>query len=324
MKKFLLLVALCMSLGVAVFAQSEDDFDIEQLADNTLKITRYTGSAGDVVIPATISGLRVTVIGRGAFSSKIKAGEIISVVIPDTVTTIEGASFLGYGAFSGSSYAPVAGNFTSGDEYNASKLFSVTLGKGLISIGGAAFADNPNLHIIVIPDNVIEIEPLAFYECGLTSLTLGSRVQMIGEFAFSRNKLTGLIVAGHVIEIGENAFSDNSIKNLTIAEGVIVVKSGAFSHNPIETLVLPSSLAVRRRVSTPRGSVESGIFGAFEDDSFGAASRNPNSRLVRITLPANMDERHLEKFDTGFINFWRNQNKAGGTYIKNGRIWTRQ
>jgi hypothetical protein len=79
--------------------------------------------------------------------------------------------------------------------------------------------------------------------------------------------------------------------------------------------------------ATPRGSVESGIFSAFEDESYGAASRYMNSRLdslVRITLPTNMDERHLAEFEASFINFWKNQNKAGGTYVKNGRIWTRQ
>jgi hypothetical protein len=323
MKNLLVLAALYMSLCMALFAQSEDDFDIEQLMDNTLKITRYIGSARDVVIPATISSLRVTVIGQGAFSNKIQAGEITSVIIPDTVITIEGGGILIPGAFSGSSYIP---GMSKGDSYNASKLASVTLGKGLISIGWAAFADNSNLHTIVIPDSVTEIEPLAFYECGLTSLTLESRVQIIGEFAFSRNNLTGLTVAGHVIEIGENAFSNNNIKNLTITDGVIVIKSGAFSHNPIETLVLPPSLAVRRRVSTSRGNMQSGIFGAFEGNRFGAATsdRSRLDRLVRITLPANLDEQHLAGFEASFINFWKSQNKSGGTYIKNGRIWTRQ
>jgi hypothetical protein len=326
MKKFLVLAAFCMILATAVSAQSEDDFDIEQLMDNTLKITGYTGSTGDVVIPATISGLKVTVIGQGAFSEKIKTGALTSVIIPDTVTTIEGGGLLAAGAFSGSMYIPVANSYTAGDSYNASKLASVTLGKGLISIGSAAFAHNPNLHAIVIPNSVTEIGSLAFFECGLSSLTLGSKVQIIGKFSFSQNKLTELTVPVHVIEIGENAFSNNKISSLSIADGVVAVKSGAFSHNPTETLVLPPSLAVRRRVSTPRGNVESGIFGAFEDRSFGTVVpvRGRLDQLVSITLPANMSEQHLAGFETSFINFWKSQNKAGGTYVKTGRIWARQ
>jgi hypothetical protein len=319
MRKFLMLATLCISLCVAVFAQSEDDFDIEQLMDNTLKITGYTGSVEDVVIPATISGLRVTVIGRWAFARKTHAGKITSVLIPDTVTKIEA------NAFNVNEYLIIGYPIASGDSYNQSKLASVILGKGLISIGTAAFADNPNLHTIVIPDSVTEIGGLAFYKCGLTSLTLGRRVQVIGTFAFSNNKLTGLTIAGHIIEIGEYAFSSNNIKNLTIADGVVVIKAGAFSHNPIEILVLPPSLALRRRVSTPRGNMQSGLVGAFEDDSLGlAVERGRLDSLVRITLPANMDEQHLVGFETSFINFWKSQNKAGGTYIKKGRIWTRQ
>jgi hypothetical protein len=72
---------------------------------------------------------------------------------------------------------------------------------------------------------------------------------------------------------------------------------------------------------------------------FAAAFQHcPN--ITRITLPANVDERtfaggtlvwetssgnHIrtyKAFDEAFVNFWKSQGKKGGTYVKNGPIWT--
>jgi hypothetical protein len=39
-------------------------------------------------------------------------------------------------------------------------------------------------------------------------------------------------------------------------------------------------------------------------------------------MPANMDEKNLVYFDTGFVNYWKSQNKKAGTYVKNGPVWS--
>ena len=50
----------------------------------------------------------------------------------------------------------------------------------------------------------------------------------------------------------------------------------------------------------------------------------PNS-LTRITMPANMHDDNLDGMgNTTFVNYYMSQNKAAGTYILNGQIWTRQ
>ncbi|MBX3732909.1 MAG: leucine-rich repeat protein [Verrucomicrobiae bacterium] len=56
----------------------------------TITITGYTGTGGDVVIPASINGLPVTSIGIHAFSEN---QDIRSVVIPDSVKVIEARAF---------------------------------------------------------------------------------------------------------------------------------------------------------------------------------------------------------------------------------------
>jgi hypothetical protein len=52
-------------------------------ADNTVTITAYTGSGGDVVIPSTITGLAVTSIGDSAFANSV----VTNVTIPGSVTS---------------------------------------------------------------------------------------------------------------------------------------------------------------------------------------------------------------------------------------------
>jgi hypothetical protein len=45
-------------------APNEADFEIKQLPDNTIEITDYTGSDADLVIPAWLYGLKVTLSKR--------------------------------------------------------------------------------------------------------------------------------------------------------------------------------------------------------------------------------------------------------------------
>src|SRR5205807_177513 len=81
-----LLPLLLLALPIAVQAQ-----EFFYSANNgVITITGYNGSGGDVNIPSTLSGLPVTSIGDGAFTSK---NSITGVTIPDTVTSIGISSF---------------------------------------------------------------------------------------------------------------------------------------------------------------------------------------------------------------------------------------
>jgi len=58
---------------------------------NTITITGYTGSGGEVVIPSETNGYPVTSIGFGAFVQS--PSRVTSVTIPDTVTNIGRSAF---------------------------------------------------------------------------------------------------------------------------------------------------------------------------------------------------------------------------------------
>jgi len=290
MKRTLITVTMITVILTAlpVWAQTETDFEVKQNADNTLTITGYTGTVKNIVIPSTLYGLKVTGIDDGAFAYK----ELTSVVIPDTITTI-GTRY----------FQNIPGTF------QGNKLIKVTLGSGITIIPYGAFRDNQTLTKIEIPDSVVGISGDSFQNCGLTNIVFSKNLQYIDREAFRNNRITELILPVGLKTISMDAFAFNQIRSLIIPDGVTKIYQRAFMGNPIEILVIPPSLA--KYNSDNHGNYISGI----ADNAFN------NSSITRITLPEGMSERVLQlNFDRGLVNFWNNQNKAAGTYVKKGPI----
>lgn len=79
-------------------ATADYDYSFE---GNEITITQYKGSGGDVVIPATIDGKKVTKIGYEAFYMGVSDDRITSVTIPNGVTEIGCCAFrFNYGLIS--------------------------------------------------------------------------------------------------------------------------------------------------------------------------------------------------------------------------------
>jgi hypothetical protein len=270
-----------------------NDFDILQNAQGTITIRGYTGTRINVVIPETISGVRVTGIANSAFARK----SILSVVIPNTVTSIEIAAFI-----------------------ESTELRSVVLPNGITKIDQKTFEGCRALQSITIPNSVTIIEREAFKNCGLTSVTLSNRLEAIGQEAFRNNKITSIQLPNSLQWIGLYAFYNNQITNLVIPGSVVGLAYFSFGENPLSSLVIPASLA-RYRYG------EGGFRGAFSNQS----NRTQNqTTLTRVTLPANVDDLNLDgqefgdsyyNFEDSLINFYRSQNKRAGTYVKENRIW---
>ena len=272
---------------------SPNDFDILQNAQGTITIRGYTGTRRGVVIPETISGVRVTGIANSAFARK----PILSVVIPNTVTSIEIAAFI-----------------------ECTELSSVVLPNGITKIDQKTFEGCRALQSITIPNSVTIIEREAFMNCGLTSVTLSNRLEAIGQEAFRNNKITSIQLPNSLQWIGYYAFYNNQITNLVIPGSVVYLFRQSFGANPLSSLVIPASLArYEYRVC--------GFRGAFSNQS----NRTQNqTTLTRVTLPANVDDLNLDgqefgdsyyNFEDSLINFYRSQNKRAGTYVKENRIW---
>ncbi|MDY4574088.1 MAG: leucine-rich repeat domain-containing protein, partial [Intestinibacter sp.] len=117
---------------VSTVAESTTSGDFEYTdVDGGVSITKYTGSADEVIIPSTIDGKDVKIIGEAAFAG---SSTLVTVVIPDGVTEI------GPYAFSASE-----------------ALENVTMSNSLVNIGNYAFNECIDLVNTSIPQSVTSI-----------------------------------------------------------------------------------------------------------------------------------------------------------------------
>jgi len=107
--------------------ESVPDYETRPQHDGTLRLMRYNGKGGKVVIPAQIDGIQVTAL-HNIFEGR---EDITEVVIP------EGVSVLGIGVFK-----------------NCTGLAQVTLPSSINEVGQEAFAGCVNLKSVTLPDNI--------------------------------------------------------------------------------------------------------------------------------------------------------------------------
>ena len=134
--------------------------------------------------------------------------EVKDLVIPNSVTSIEGSAF-----------------------YGCTGLTSVTIGNSVTSIGNAAFYGCTGLTSVSIGNGVTSIGHSAFSGCsGLTSVTLGNSVTSIDNNAFSEcSGLTSVIFPNSVTDIGCEAFRGCSgLTSVTIPNSVTLIRDYTF------------------------------------------------------------------------------------------------
>ncbi|MFC6255272.1 leucine-rich repeat protein [Secundilactobacillus hailunensis] len=127
-------------------------------------------------------------------------------------------------------------------------------GKSVTAIGDAAFAGyvgNKISGAVTIPDTVIQIGKDAFTQNNISTVKLGSGVQVIGDDAFSINQINAVTIPNSVISIGTRAFAENQITGLKLGDSVQTIGDDAFardkrqsdSNNQISgTVVIPDSV----------------------------------------------------------------------------------
>ncbi len=167
----------------------------------------------------------VTSIGSAAFRYCV---ELTSVLIPDSVMTIGDSAF--YGCAGLISVAIPDSVITIGNNaFGAcTGLTSVTIGESVTTIGDSAFHGCIGLTSVVISDSVTEIGNFVFQNCiGLTSLVIPDSVTKIGDCAFQNcTGLTSLVIPDSVTAIEYNAF-EGCTQLLEIEKGVSYVDKWA-------------------------------------------------------------------------------------------------
>ena len=169
--------------------------DFAYTSDGTaIIITDYTGAGGDVVIPDTIDGLPVTVIGQRAFYS---IRDLTGITIPDTVTTIGQQAFhYCYGLRS--VVLPDSVILIDRLAFDACRsLTNAVIGTSVTTIGNSAFMNCHSLLHVTIPDSATTIGQSAFKSCwSLPVVEIPESVTSIGVDAFSLcDNLSAIAVA---------------------------------------------------------------------------------------------------------------------------------
>ena len=173
---------------------------------NSYTVTGMTGKETAVVIPAEYEGLPVSVIGESAFAYSRHNEEILSVTIPDSVTTIERNAF-----------------------YNRSEMTTVNIGQNsrLATIGNNAFSGNYSLTSIYIPAGLTSLGDSVFNNCG----ALNNIAVATGNTAYSGE-------GNNLIEKATNTLIRGT-NNSTIPASVTAIAPRAFSRTTATELVIP-------------------------------------------------------------------------------------
>ena len=237
LKKWLLALAafavMAVVCAIAAGAETYGDFEYHVNYDGIAKITKYTGDAKNIEIPAEINGKSVTSIGSYAFRG---CTSLTNITIPDSVT------WIGSHAFNG-----------------CTRLTSITIPESVDYIYYNAFENCINLTSITIPNSVTEIGDRAFGGCtSLTSITIPYSVKEIGWSAF--DGCTSLIAINVATE-NQNYASVNGVlynkdrttiiyypagktdKNYKILDGVTSVYDRAFyGCTDLTRVIIPDSV----------------------------------------------------------------------------------
>jgi hypothetical protein len=208
-------------ISLSLFFVSCGEYKTNTLSDGTLEIIAYNGKETELVIPADIKGIPVTVIGYKSTNSAsigaFQGRQLTSVTIPDSVTQI-------------SYYA-----------FRNNQLTSVVIPDSVTSIGAEAFRDN-QLISVTIPDSITKIESSTFANNQLTSIDIPNSVTDIGDRAFSNNQLASVVIPNSITKINSNVFENNQLTNLVIPNSVTYISNNAFAKNQLTSVTIPNSV----------------------------------------------------------------------------------
>ncbi len=236
-------------------AETSGDYEYELInGDTEVKIKKYLGPGGDVIIPGEIEGKPVRTIDYHAF---YRLDDLNSINIPANVTSIIGAAFAECPDLTDINVNSSNADFASVDGVLFSKnllnllLFPTgregpyTIPDDTKNIIFGAF-ENCEISAVTIPDSVIYVGDRAFYQChSLTSAILGAGIVTIRPSAFAYcDALTSIVIPDSVITLGNSAFaSDYSLTALTIGSGITTIEYRTFSYcRSLTSLAIPGNV----------------------------------------------------------------------------------
>ena len=210
----------------------------ERFLKNAANLTSLTipksltgaGSYYDSAGPLTDSHLTELIFEEGTTAilknMATGAGHLVTVTIPDTVTSINSYAF-----------------------DRCYSLKNINIPDTVTAIGDYAFRDCSSLEAITIPNSVTHIGDWAFARSGLTSLTLPNRLEFLGErFLSDAADLTSLTIPKSLTGIGSyygstGPLMDSHLTELIFEEGTkSILPRMAMGASYLVTVTIPDSV----------------------------------------------------------------------------------
>lgn len=231
----------------------------------------YSGASNEVIIPSFYKGYAVGSLVGSSFNNCV---EIVSVEIPDSVTSIEQGAFSGCSSLENITipFVGAQAGVTSSDtcQYPFGYIFGTSSYDGGVATTqyyygyDTARTTSTTYYIPSSLKSVIftgeDILYGAFYNCsGLTSITIGNSARSIGDNAFlGCSGLTSVCttdiakwcaisfksITSNPLYFGDNLYLNGElVKDLTIPNGVKSIGNYAFyNYSSLTSIVLPDSM----------------------------------------------------------------------------------
>ena len=237
----------------------EKDFQFSAINGSYCKITGYTGSASDIILPEKLGGYAVQSIGKGAFKNK---DNLQSIAMPGTLESIEEEAFSGCSELKEVKMNSGLNTLGKRAFYQCNNLAKVEFPNTLHTIGGYAFADCTGLQEINLPESLERIESYAFQECtGLEKVVFPSSVRSLsGRSFYNCKKLKNIGYPVNWEETPDSYYNRTdygdgndyytspfegceSLTEIEIPKGVTTVPKHAFQNcTGLKTVVLPEGM----------------------------------------------------------------------------------
>ncbi len=175
-----------------------------EVYEDHVMLTGYIGEANEVILPSSIDGLPVTVIGSLCFYNG--NSEVTNVTIPSSVKRLDDSAF-----------------------YLCNKLEMLVVPETVERIGERCFGWCESLKSITLPSSLTEIPAYCFNYCvSLETINIPSVCTKIGTRAFSYcSALTTVTLPLVTAEIGAKVFAEcESLDFLLLPDSLKVIGDG--------------------------------------------------------------------------------------------------
>ncbi|MBQ7504846.1 MAG: leucine-rich repeat domain-containing protein [Ruminococcus sp.] len=209
----LLMLSVVAVAPITAGALTDGDYEYTVDSNDKATITKYNGTATNVVIPDTLDGYPVTELGNAAFA---RCSTITNISIPDSVTSLGYAVFWNCTNLRSIVIPDSVRRLGIEMFYKCVNLTSATISNNLTSIGDNVFSNCTSLVSVTIPNSITSIGNQAFENCqSLTSITIPRSVSTIGTNVFYYCPVT---IRGYSGSYAQTYASTNSIPFTLISD----------------------------------------------------------------------------------------------------------